>query len=66
MTRDVHEIKHEVYAVGSSSSIDSAKAFVEAVGANSSTKCYGNYEELADDSNIDVIYVASSVKPSAL
>ena len=46
----------ELYAIGSRSK-EKAEAFGEKYGV-SKEKCYGSYEELARDTNIDVIYVA--------
>ncbi|RFU35500.1 hypothetical protein B7463_g791, partial [Scytalidium lignicola] len=58
-TRGVHDIVHEIAAVGSSTSVESAQRFTQDIGAPPGTKCYGTYEELAKDPNVDVIYVAS-------
>ena len=52
---------HQVIAVGSSSSVESAKKFAQEVGATEA-KCYGSYEEVAQDPNVDVIYIASYVR----
>lgn len=58
-TRDVHDIKHEIVAAASSSSASRAEQFLKDVGAPSSAKAYGSYEELVKDPNVDVIYVAT-------
>ncbi|EKG09748.1 Oxidoreductase [Macrophomina phaseolina MS6] len=58
-TRGVTHIKHAIVAAASSSSADRAAKFLEEVGAPSSAKAYGSYEELVKDPNIDIIYVAT-------
>lgn len=45
----------ECYAVGSRN-IDNAEKFAEKIGAS---KAYGTYQELAEDPEVDVIYVAT-------
>ena len=45
----------EIYAVGSRSQ-DKADAFGAEFGA---TKCYGNYEALANDPDVDVVYIGT-------
>ncbi|KAF2788471.1 NAD(P)-binding protein [Melanomma pulvis-pyrius CBS 109.77] len=57
-TRGVSDIVHEVVAIGSSSSVESAQRFAKDVGAPGA-KCYGTYGDLAKDLNVDIIYVAS-------
>lgn len=57
-TRGVTHVKHDIVAAASSSSKDRAQQFLKSVGA-SSAKAYGNYEELAKDPNVDIIYVAT-------
>ncbi len=53
---DLITIEHaEVYAVGSRN-LEKSKEFGERFGAS---KTYGSYQELADDPDIDVIYVAT-------
>jgi predicted dehydrogenase len=58
-TRGANDIKHEVVAVGSSSSVEKSKEFIKAVGAPASTAAYSNYDDLVHDPNVDVIYVAT-------
>jgi predicted dehydrogenase len=58
-TRDVHDVRHEVYAAASSNSKDRAASFLSMVGAPSSAKAYGSYHELVADAEIDIIYVAT-------
>ncbi|KAH7132386.1 hypothetical protein B0J11DRAFT_548298 [Dendryphion nanum] len=58
-TRGVHHIKHTVVAAASSSSKSRAEQFLKDVGAPSDAKAYGSYEELVNDSNIDIVYIAT-------
>lgn len=58
-TRNVKDIQHEIVAAASSSSADRASEFLKKVGASSSAKAYGSYEELVADKNVDIIYVAT-------
>lgn len=58
-TRGLHDIKHEVVAVGSSSQVEKAKEFIKKIGAPATTAAYGNYDDLVKDPNVDVIYVAT-------
>lgn len=58
-TRGVTHIKHTVVAASSSNSADRAAKFLKDVGAPSTAKAYGSYEELVKDPNIDIIYVAT-------
>lgn len=58
-TRGVENIKHTVVAAASSSSKERAENFLKDVGAPSDAKAYGSYEELAHDSNVDIIYIAT-------
>ncbi|ETN44430.1 uncharacterized protein HMPREF1541_10611 [Cyphellophora europaea CBS 101466] len=58
-TRDVQDVKHTVTAAASSSSASRAQDFLKEVGAPSSAKAYGSYDELVKDSNVDIIYVAT-------
>ncbi|KAL2197222.1 NADP:D-xylose dehydrogenase [Corynascus similis CBS 632.67] len=57
--RDVHDVRHEVVAVASSSSKDRAAAFLSKVEAPSSAKAYGSYHELVADPDVDIVYVAT-------
>ena len=50
---------HTVTAAASSSSSSRAQEFLKTVGAPSSAKAYGSYEELVKDDNIDIIYIAT-------
>lgn len=58
-TRGVSSIIHTVVAAASSSSVARAEDFLKQVGAPSSAKAYGSYKDLVEDSNIDIIYVAT-------
>jgi len=58
-TRDVNDVGHVVAAVASSSGKDQAEAFKTKVEASSDCVCYGAYEELVKDQNVDIIYIAS-------
>ncbi|KAF1990197.1 dimeric dihydrodiol dehydrogenase [Aulographum hederae CBS 113979] len=58
-TRGVTSIKHEIAAAASSSSISRADDFLKKVGAPSSAKAYGSYQELVNDKDVDIIYVAT-------
>lgn len=59
MTRDVSDVKHEVVAAASSSSVSRAEQFLKDVKAPIGAKAYGSYHELVKDPNIDIIYVAT-------
>ncbi len=58
-TRDRRDIEHVVVAAASSSSVDSAKAYLKEVQAPQSAKAYGSYKELVADKNVDIIYIAT-------
>lgn len=58
-TRDVNDVRHQVVAAASSSSIDRAQTFLHDVKAPSSAKAYGSYQELVQDADVDIVYVAS-------
>ncbi|KAG8727684.1 hypothetical protein FRC12_022312 [Ceratobasidium sp. 428] len=61
--RGVHDIKHVVRAVCSSSSIDKARAFIqENLGADTEAASYGSIEELVRDPEVDVVYIATPTK----
>lgn len=57
--RGVKDIEHVVVAAASSSSADRAKKFLKEVRAPESAKAYGSYKELVNDSNVDIVYVAT-------
>ncbi|KAK8195267.1 hypothetical protein HDK77DRAFT_164301 [Phyllosticta capitalensis] len=58
-TRGVTNVKHTVVAAASSSSVSRASDFLKEVGAPSSAKPYGSYEEFVTDPNIDIVYIAT-------
>lgn len=58
-SRDVHDVRHEVVAVSSSSSVQRAVDFINLVKAPSSTTAYGSYHELVADPSVDIIYIAT-------
>lgn len=58
-TRDTADVAHEVTAIASSSGKAQAEAFRAKVKAPTTSACYGKYEELVKDQNVDIIYVAS-------
>lgn len=58
-SRNVSDVKHHVAAVASSTSQTRAKEFVKKVGCPETTKCYGSYDELVNDPDIQVIYIAT-------
>jgi predicted dehydrogenase len=58
-TREVYDIKHELFAAASSSSVSRAQQFLEEIQAPSTAKAYGSYADLVNDPEIDIIYVAT-------
>ena len=62
-TRGTTDIVHRVSAVASSSSIESAKSFVEEIVASKqkddNCSAYGSYTDLVKDDQVDIIYVAT-------
>lgn len=58
-TRDTHDVAHIVAAIASSSGKDRAESFRDKVKAPKECACYGNYDELVADANVDAIYVAT-------
>ena len=58
-TRNVTTVKHTIVAAASSSSKSRAEHFLEDVGAPTSAKAYGSYEDLVKDPDIDMVYVAT-------
>ena len=58
-TRGVKNIVHTVTAAASSTSASRAQEFLKEVGAPSAAKGYGSYKELANDPNVDIIYVST-------
>ncbi|KAJ4244369.1 hypothetical protein NW762_014496 [Fusarium torreyae] len=58
-TRGVTDIHHELVAAASSSSISKAEAFLREYDAPSHAKAYDSYRSLANDPNVDIVYIAS-------
>ncbi|KAH9914970.1 oxidoreductase domain-containing protein [Fomitopsis serialis] len=58
-TRGVTSIKHTIVAAASSSGKERAVQFLKEVGAPSTARAYGSYEELMKDPEIDVVYVST-------
>ncbi|KAF1971426.1 NAD(P)-binding protein [Bimuria novae-zelandiae CBS 107.79] len=58
-TRGVKHLKHTVVAAASSSSASRAQDFLKDTGSPSDAKAYGSYEELVNDPNVDIIYIAT-------
>jgi predicted dehydrogenase len=58
-TRSVHDVRHEVVAAASSTSASRAQSFLSELNAPSSAKAYGSYNELVNDTNVDIIYIAT-------
>lgn len=58
-TRNVEDVVHKVVAVASSSSVPKSEDFAKDIGCDASTKCYGSYDELVADPNVDIIYIAT-------
>ncbi|KAH7156790.1 hypothetical protein EDB81DRAFT_787941 [Dactylonectria macrodidyma] len=57
--RGVHDVRHEVVAVASSTSSERAADFIKKIDGPASAKPYGSYAELVADANVDIIYVAT-------
>ncbi|XP_044724505.1 oxidoreductase family, NAD-binding rossmann fold domain-containing protein [Hirsutella rhossiliensis] len=57
--REVYDVRHEIVAVSSSSSVDRATQFVTKIDGPSSIKAYGSYAELVADPQVDIVYVAT-------
>ncbi|KAI5197267.1 NAD(P)-binding protein [Aureobasidium subglaciale] len=58
-TRDVKDVSHVVAAIASSSGRTRAETFRIKVKAPSDCACYGTYDALVNDKNVDIIYIAS-------
>ena len=58
-TRGVNDIVHTVVAAASSSDASRAEEFLRKVGAPVSAKAYGSYDDLVQDSRVDIIYVST-------
>jgi dihydrodiol dehydrogenase / D-xylose 1-dehydrogenase (NADP) len=58
-TRNIHDIKHILVGVASSSSEDTSREFITKVGAPSTCHAYGSYKSLVKDPNVDIVYIAT-------
>jgi predicted dehydrogenase len=57
--RDASDISHTVVAVASSSSKARAEKFITDFKLPAPCTAYGSYKELAEDPNVDIVYVAT-------
>ncbi|PHH72182.1 hypothetical protein CDD83_5020 [Cordyceps sp. RAO-2017] len=57
--REVHDVRHEIVAVSSSTSAERAAEFIASIGGAPSAKAYGSYAELVADARVDIVYVAT-------
>lgn len=55
----MHDVRHEIVAVSSSSSAERAGEFIKKIDGPSTAKLYGSYADLVADPNVDIIYVAT-------
>ncbi|KAK4556227.1 hypothetical protein LTR86_006924 [Recurvomyces mirabilis] len=58
-TRGTADVAHVVAAIASSSGEAQARSFAAKVKAPHDTVCYGGYEDLVKDKNVDIVYIAS-------
>jgi len=60
-TRDVHDIRHIISAVASSSAQSTAQSFIEKHAGSQAANAvaHGSYELLAKDPSVDIIYIAT-------
>lgn len=59
MTRGTKDVSHTIAAIASSSGESRAEAFRFKVQAPTDCACYGDYEALVSDPNVDIVYIAS-------
>jgi len=57
--RDTRGVAHEIVAVSSSSSVSRAEEFIKDINAPSTTKAYGSYQDLVNDPNVQIVYIAT-------
>ncbi|CAG8665887.1 510_t:CDS:2, partial [Acaulospora colombiana] len=57
--RGAEDVSHQISAVASSTSSDKAKEFIAKTKLPSDVRSYGSYEELIQDKDINIIYVAT-------
>lgn len=59
-TRETTDVKHRVVAVASSTSVKKAQEFIEEVNCSAdTTRCYGRYEDLVADKDVEIVYIAT-------
>jgi predicted dehydrogenase len=58
-SRGASDVMHILAGVGSSSSKSKAQEFINKVDAQKQCDAFGNYEDLARSTNIDVVYIAT-------
>lgn len=60
-SRGEHDIEHQLRAVASSSDAGRARTFAEKFSekAGGEIASYGSFGELVNDSNVDIVYIAS-------
>ncbi|ODA81703.1 hypothetical protein RJ55_00205 [Drechmeria coniospora] len=59
LSRNVHDVRHTIVAVSSSTSVDKAASFIEKIDGPASAKLYGSYADLVADADVDIVYVAT-------
>ncbi|KAJ4256035.1 hypothetical protein NW762_009109 [Fusarium torreyae] len=58
-TRSVTDLRHELVAAASSSSKVKAEEFLRHCNAPTHAKAYGSYDELVNDPDVEIIYIAT-------
>ncbi|RDA94799.1 hypothetical protein CP533_4269 [Ophiocordyceps camponoti-saundersi (nom. inval.)] len=58
-SRDVSDVRHELVAVASSTSVDRAASFINGINGADKAKAYGSYAELVADPKVRIVYVAT-------
>ncbi|EEH43280.1 uncharacterized protein PADG_08100 [Paracoccidioides brasiliensis Pb18] len=57
--RNALDISHKITAVASSASRESAEKFIADLSIPQPCAAYGSYEDLVNDANVDIVYIAS-------
>ncbi|OAX81704.1 hypothetical protein ACJ72_03948 [Emergomyces africanus] len=57
--RGASDISHTISAVASSSSRESAQKFISDISIPQPCAAYGSYEDLVNDPNVDIVYIAT-------
>lgn len=57
--RNTQGVAHKIVAVASSTSADRAGDFIKKIDGPSDAKLYGNYTDLVNDPNVEIVYVAT-------